>query len=122
MINFRYAVLAVIFILLNSCSKDTSFNELDIIATDEGLLRIECNNCEVNYSVNKKEFNVHVNGSNDIPFYYSGDFDLKTKVISKEDQNIRIMVVDSYGRIVSNELNKCKEGQISKNNFAIKSK
>jgi len=77
----------------------------------------------VNYHINNKDFNVSVsNGSNDIPFYYTSDFKLKTEVVSNEDQNIRVLVIDSFGRVVSNELNTRGKGEVSKMEFAIKTK
>ncbi|WP_316839599.1 hypothetical protein [Pedobacter gandavensis] len=106
---------------LSSCKKDNSLDSLSqVILKREGLLRVECNKCEVNYQINNKEYSVGIDkGSNDMAFYYSGDVDLKTEVVSKEDQKIRVLVMDSFGRIVSNELNKWTEGESRKQTFVI---
>nr|WP_294877363.1 hypothetical protein [uncultured Pedobacter sp.] len=116
-------LLALIFISLSSCTKNSTFSNPEIAISKEGILRIECENCDVNYHINNKDFNVSVSdGSNDIPFYYTSDFKLKTEVVSKADQNIRVLVIDSFGRIVSNELSTREKGEISKMEFAIKIK
>ncbi|WP_214226813.1 hypothetical protein [Pedobacter sp. B4-66] len=113
------SLLLFIIISLSSCSKDSGFSNPEVVVSKEGLLRVECANCEVNYRINNKDFSVSVNESNDIPFYYTGDFNLKTEVVSKEEQNIRILVIDSFGRVVSNELSSKLKGEVSKKEFAI---
>jgi len=116
-------LLAFIFISLSSCTKNSTFSNPEIIVSQEGVLRIECENCDVNYHINNKDFNVSaLTGSNDIPFYYTSDSKLKTEVVSKEEQNIRVLVIDSFGRVVSNELSTREKGEISKMEFAIKTK
>ncbi len=116
-----YPLLLFIVVALSSCKKDNSLDSLSqVILKREGLLRVECNKCEVNYQINNKEYSVGIDkGSNDMAFYYSGDVDLKTEVVSKEDQKIRVLVMDSFGRIVSNELNKWTEGESRKQTFVI---
>jgi hypothetical protein len=121
--RLNIGLLVLIFISLNSCTKNSTFSNPEIAISNEGILRIECENCDVNYHINNKDFNVSVsNGSNDIPFYYTSDFKLKTEVVSNEDQNIRVLVIDSFGRVVSNELNTRGKGEVSKMEFAIKTK
>lgn len=119
--RIQYLLLLVVLTSLYSCKKDASFDNLsNVILKREGLLRVECENCEINYEVNSKAYNVGIDkGSNDIPFFYSGDFDLKTEVLSKEEQKIRLLVIDSFGRIVCNELNDLKAGEVSKKTFVI---
>lgn len=90
-----------------------------MVINREGILRVECTNCEVNYHVNNKDFSISINESNDIPFYYAADFNLKTEVVSKEDQNIRVLVIDSFGRVVSNDLSSKLKDEVSKMEFAI---
>lgn len=114
-------LLIVMVAFLSSCKKDNSLDSLDhVILKREGLLRVECSNCEVSYQVNSKDFKVGIDqGSNDMAFYYSGDFALVTEVLSKEEQKIRVLVVDSFGRVVSNELNKWSAGERRKKTFEI---
>jgi competence protein ComGF len=113
--------LLFILVFLSSCKKDTSLDNLsNVILKREGLLRVECNDCEINYQVNSKAYNVDIDkGSNDIAFFYSGDFDLKTEVVSKANQKIRLLVMDSFGRVISNELNTWSAGEVRKQTFMI---
>lgn len=119
--KIQYALFLFILVLLSSCKKDNSLDNLsNVILKREGLLRVECNDCEVNYQVNSKAYNVGIDeGSNDIAFFYSGDFDLKTEVVSNTNQKIRLLVIDSFGRVISNELNTWSEGEVRKQTFAI---
>lgn len=119
--RIQYTLLLFLLVSLFSCKKDTPMDNLsNVILKREGLLRVECNDCEVNYQVYTKEFNVGIDkGSNDISFFYAGDFDLKTEVLSKKQQKIRLVVIDSFGRIVSNELNDWNAGETRKRTFEI---
>ena len=119
--KIQYTLFLFILVFLSSCKKDTSLDNLsNVILKREGLLRVECNNCEVNYEVNSKAYNVEIDkGSNDIAFFYAGDFDLKTEVVSKTNQKIRLLVIDSFGRVISNELNTWSEGEVRKQTFMI---
>ena len=119
--KIQYTLFLFILVFLSSCKKDTSLDNLsNVILKREGLLRVECNDCEVNYQVNSKAYNVEIDkGSNDIAFFYSGDFDLKTEVVSKANQKIRLLVMDSFGRVISNELNTWSAGEVRKQTFMI---
>ncbi|RQO69634.1 hypothetical protein DBR43_16310 [Pedobacter sp. KBW06] len=119
--KIQYTLLLFILVFLSSCKKDTSLDNLsNVILKREGLLRVECSDCEVNYQVYSKAYNVEIDkGSNDIAFFYSGDFDLKTEVVSKANQKIRLLVIDSFGRVISNELNTWAEGEVRKQTFMI---
>lgn len=119
--KIQYTLLLFILVFLSSCKKDTSLDNLsNVILKREGLLRVECHDCEINYQVNSKAYNVEIDkGSNDIAFFYSGDFDLKTEVVSKANQKIRLLVMDSFGRVISNELNTWSAGEVRKQTFMI---
>ena len=119
--KIQYTLLLFILVFLSSCKKDTSLDNLsNVILKREGLLRVECHDCEINYQINSKAYNVEIDkGSNDIAFFYSGDFDLKTEVVSKANQKIRLLVVDSFGRVISNELNTWSAGEVRKQTFMI---
>lgn len=107
-----------------SCKKQDFTDDLSgVVMNNKGILRVECNDCEVNYSVQKKAYNVNIkNGSEDIPFFYVSDFNLKTQVKSLEAQGIRLVVIDSFGRVVSNELNTCLQGEVREGSFRINAK
>lgn len=116
-----YPLLIVVAACLGGCKKNSDLNSLDqVVLKREGLLRVECNNCEVNYRVNNRDYRVGIDqGSNDMPFYYSGEVNLITEVVSKESQNIRLLVMDSFGRVVANELNEWSAGESRKKTFLI---
>lgn len=95
----------------------------DVVNNKEGVLRVECNNCSINYTVAQKVYNADVkDGSEDLRFTYLSDFKLQTKVASNEDQNIRVMVIDSEGRVVSNELKSWSAGETQSGSFMIKTR
>lgn len=92
----------------------------DVVLNNKGILRVECSDCQISYSVQNKDYNVNVkDGSEDIAFFYASDFNLKTQLKSLEAQGIRLMVIDSYGRVVSNELNSCAKGEVREGSFRI---
>lgn len=119
-----YSLLLFCLLSLFSCKKDSSFDNIpDTAIKDEGVLRVECSDCKINYVVENKTFNTSIkDGSNDIPFFYVAAFNLKTKLVSNVAQNIRLMILDSNGSIVSNELISCKKGEVVENTFAVGSK
>lgn len=116
-----YPLLLFAVVFLGSCRKDNDMDGFSpAIAKQEGVLRIECNKCVVNYKVNFKKYSVKIDkGSNDIAFFYSRDFNLITEVVSKEEQKIRVLVMDSFGRVVSNQLKKWNEGESHTQTFLI---
>ena len=122
--KMSYSLLLFSLLSLFSCKKDSSFDNIpDTVIKDQGVLRVECSDCKINYVVENKTFNTAIkDGSNDIAFFYTAAFNLKTKLTSNVVQNIRVVVLDSYGRVVSNELISCKKGEVVDNTFAISSK
>lgn len=116
-----YPFLLVFAVLLAGCKKNNDLDSLShVILKREGLLRVECNKCEVNYQVNSKDYQVGIDqGSNDMAFFYAGDVNLVTEVVSKESQQIRVLVMDSFGRVVANELNEWSAGERRKKTFLI---
>lgn len=119
-----YSLSILIMLFFVSCKKQDFTDDLSgVVMNNKGILRVECNDCEVNYSVQKKAYNVNIkNGSEDIPFFYVSDFNLKTQVKSLEAQGIRLVVIDSFGRVVSNELNTCLQGEVREGSFRINAK
>lgn len=107
-----------------SCKKESLTNDLsNVVLNNKGILRVECSDCQISYSVQNKDYKVSVrDGSEDIPFFYVTDFNLKTQVKSMENQGIRLMIIDSYGRVVSNELSSCLQGEVREGSFRINAK
>lgn len=121
----KISTLLILLILsFSSCKKESLTNDLsNVVLNNKGILRVECNDCQLSYSVQNKDYNVNIkNGSEDIPFFYVTDFNLKTQVKSLENQGIRLMVIDSFGRVVSNELNSCLQGEVREGSFRINAK
>ena len=121
----KISTLLILLILsFSSCKKESLTNDLsNVVLNNKGILRIECSDCQISYSVQNKDYNVSVkDGSEDIPFFYVTDFNLKTQVKSMENQGIRLMVIDSYGRVVSNELSSCSQGEVREGSFRINAK
>ena len=117
-------LLILLILSFCSCKKEALTDDLsNVVLNNKGILRVECSDCQVSYSVQNKDYNVDIkDGSQDIPFFYVTDFNLKTQVKSLEAQGIRLMVIDSYGRVVSNELNSCIKGEVREGSFKINAK
>lgn len=123
--KMKISTLLILLILsFSSCKKESLTNDLsNVVLNNKGILRVECIDCQISYSVQNKDYNVSIkDGSEDIPFFYVTDFNLKTQLKSLENQGIRLMVIDSYGRIVSNELSSCLQGEVREGSFRINAK
>ncbi|WP_442590989.1 hypothetical protein ACSBL2_07130 [Pedobacter sp. AW31-3R] len=108
-------------LLFTSCSKETAMDPLStVLFPKDGIIRIECSDCSLTYTVLKDNYAINVANSEDIKFSYVSSFELKTSVNSKTKQNIRLAIFDSRGRIVSNELSTVEEGTSKVNTFSIK--
>jgi len=120
--NYKITLLILsIVILFSSCKKDSSLDPLsDVVSSKSGVIRIECTDCSLSYTVLKNNYAVAIKNSEDIQFNYVSNFELKTSIDSKNSQNVRLAVFDSYGRIISNELVSVNSGVSKTNTFAIK--
>lgn len=118
------ALLILLILSFTSCKKESLTNDLsNVVLNNKGILRVECTDCQISYSVQNKDYNVSIkDGSEDIPFFYVSDFNLKTQLKSLENQGIRLMVIDSYGRVVSNELSALLRGEVREGSFRINAK
>lgn len=115
--------LLLFIVFLGSCKKDNSLDGSPEIVKQGGVIRVECNSCVLSYKINFKQHNIKIEkGSNDVSFLYSSDFSLITEVVSKEEQKIRVLVLDALGRVVSNELKSWNEGERQTQTFLIKIK
>lgn len=110
-------------LLFTSCKKQTGFDPLsNVVFSKNGVIRIECADCKLEYTVLDNNFAIDIKNSKDVQFSYVSDFELKTNINSKTEQNIRLAVFDSYGRIVSNELASFKPGEYKADTFKIRIK
>jgi len=110
-----------IALLFASCKKDSGLDPLsNVVFPKNGVIRIECTDCALTYTILKDNFAVDVKNSEDVKFSYVSDFELKTSINSKKKQNIRLAVFDSYGRMVSNELSSIEQGVSKIDSFNIK--
>lgn len=117
-ITFLICCLSLLFA---SCSKNSSLDPLsDVVVPKDGIIRVECTNCSLNYTVLKDNFAVNVTNSEDIKFTYVSNFELKTSINSSTKQTIRLAVFDASGQIVSNELATIEQGDSKVNTFNIK--
>jgi hypothetical protein len=117
--------LTLLFISLSllfvGCKKSSELDPLsNVIFSKDGLIRVECADCSLNYSVLNHNFDVPVKNSTDIKFSYVSDFELKTSISANKKQNIRLVVFDAYGRIISNELTAVDQGVSKIDKFNIK--
>lgn len=70
-----------------------------------GILRIECNDCQMIYTVNRKRFTVNVREGNEDRFIYPKiNTSVNTLIKSNENQMIRVLAINANGKVVSNVL------------------
>jgi hypothetical protein len=86
-----------------------------------GILRVECKDCQVIYTVNKKKFVIDIKEGNEDRFIYPKQNSyLKTVLKSHDNQMIRVLAINPNGKVISNVLDTFSKGQESKNQFAMK--
>lgn len=117
-ITLLFLFVSLLFV---GCKKSSELDPLsNVIFSKDGMIRVECADCSLNYSVLNDNYAVSVKNSTDVKFTYVSDFELKTTISSNKKQNIRLAVFDSYGRIVSNELASFGQGDYKIDKFNIK--
>lgn len=117
-ITFLIFCLSLLFV---GCKKSSELDPLsNVVFSKNGVIRIECADCSLNYSVLKDTYAVAVKNSTDIKFTYVSDFELTTTISSNKKQNIRLAVFDAYGRMISNELTAYDQGDFKIDKFTIK--
>lgn len=114
-------LICCLTLLFASCKKQSGLDPLsNVVFPKNGVIRVECADCALSYTVLKDNFAVDVKNSEDVKFSYVSDFELKTTINSNSAQNIRLAVFDSYGRMISNELTAVEKGSAKINTFNIK--
>lgn len=117
-ITFLIFCFSIFFV---GCKKSSELDPLsNVVFSKNGMIRVECADCSLNYSVLKDSYAVAVKNSTDIKFTYVSDFELKTTISSNKKQNIRLAVFDAYGRMISNELTSYDQGDFKIGTFNIK--
>lgn len=117
-ITFLLFCLSLLFV---SCKKSSDMDPIsNVVFSKNGVIRVECVDCALSYTVLKDNFAVNVKNSEDVKFSYVSDFELKTVINSKKKQNIRLAVFDAYGRIISNQLTSVDPGDQKVDTFSIK--
>jgi len=120
----RLRITTVIFclaLLFTGCKKDSGLDPLsNVLFSKDGIIRVECADCKLNYTVLHDNYAVDIMNSEDIKFSYISDFELKTTINSKKQQTIRLLVIDSYGRTISNQLTSINPGAPKTDSFKIK--
>jgi len=102
--NIIYLLFCIPF-LFTSCKKDSEIDPLsNVILQKNGVIRVECNECTLNYTILNDNYTVKVKNNEDVQFNYVSDFELKINITSSQTQNIRLAIFDAYGRTVSNQL------------------
>lgn len=120
LILFSTLCLALLF---TSCKKETGLDPLsNVVFSKDGVIRVECEDCKLEYTVLDNNYAVNVKNSEDVKFTYVSDFELRTNINSNTKQDIRLAVIDSYGRIVSNQLTSFNPGELKTSTFKIKLK
>lgn len=110
--------LSLLFI---SCKKDAELDPLSyVVFSKKGVIRVECSDCTLHYTVLDNNYEVHIKNTEDINFSYVSDFELKTTINSSKKQEIRLAVFDAYGRIISNQLTSYNKGDYKVDTFKIK--
>ena len=86
-----------------------------------GILRVECKDCQMIYTVNTKKFVVDIKEGNEDRFIYPKQNSyLKTVLKSHDNQMIRVLAINPNGKVISNVLDTFHKNQESKNEFAMK--
>lgn len=91
----------------------------NVVFAKDGLIRVECVDCQLNYTLLNDSKSFSIRDNQDITFSYVSDVELKTTINVEKEQNIRLVVFDSYGRMVSNELSTLNQGAHKISNFKI---
>ncbi|MBB5634619.1 hypothetical protein HDF26_002708 [Pedobacter cryoconitis] len=108
-------------LLFTGCKKDSGYDSLsNVVFSKDGVIRVECSDCLLKYTVLQDNYAVDVKNSSDIKFSYVSDFELKTTINSAKPQTIRLVVIDSYGRLISNQLTAIDPGAPKTDSFKIK--
>jgi hypothetical protein len=86
-----------------------------------GILRVECNDCQLIYTVNRIDSVVDIKEGNEDRFIYpKPDSYVKTHLKSHDNQMIRVLAINPNGKIVSNVLDTFRRDQQSKNTYSMK--
>jgi hypothetical protein len=70
-----------------------------------GILRIECADCSLLYSIDNIDSSIYIkNGNQDRFIFPKNNSYLHTKIVSNKEQMIRVLVINPNGEVISNVL------------------
>jgi hypothetical protein len=85
-----------------------------------GILRVECNDCQLIYTVNYNKYILEIkNGNEDRFIYPKPNTFVTTTLKSNDNQMIRVLAINPNGKIVSNVLDSFKRDEVSKNKYLM---
>ncbi|SEB09440.1 hypothetical protein [Pedobacter hartonius] len=85
-----------------------------------GILRVECSDCQLSYTVNNKNFTVDIKDGNEDRFIYPEPSSyVKTILKSKSNQMIRILAINPNGNVVSNVLDSFKTDEERRSQYLM---
>lgn len=88
-----------------------------------GILRVECNDCQMTYTVNQQSFTIDIRQGNEDRFIYpKKNSYVKTLLKSHDNQMIRVLAINPNGKIVSNVLDTFQRDQQSANKYLMEYK
>jgi hypothetical protein len=88
--------------------------------TPFGILRVECNDCQLIYIVNHKKYILDIkNGNEDRFIYPKPNTCVMTILKSHQDQMIRILAINPNGKMVSNVLDTFSKDEERKNRYLM---
>lgn len=86
-----------------------------------GILRLECKDCALIYTINQKQDSIDVIDGNEDRFIYpKKNTYVKTMLRSRANQIIRVIAFNPNGQIVSNKLDSFNKGDSVKSEYLMK--
>jgi hypothetical protein len=84
------------------------------------ILRLECKNCQLIYTVNRKKEIMDVSDGNEDRFIFpKKNTYVKTILHANENQMIRVIAFNPNGKIISNKLDSFKKGDSVSNEYLM---
>jgi len=86
-----------------------------------GIVRVECSDCQLVYTVNHENFTVDIKDGNEDRFIYPKPSSyVKTILKSKSNQMIRMLAINPNGEVVSNVLDSFKTDEERRGQYLMR--